>query len=587
MKGIGDRNEEQLQMMLMALKDTKHGICIFQAQEQSKWAEVIQQKMGTENVILHNIADDCAEDGMITSKSFRRWASLSDAGVVIIYNLQLLGLRFGDEEAVQKLNYMRDQVQSIGKLFVLGVSPYFNLMLSRYARDLYSCILYHFQFTGTEDWNHIFVEDSLSLSGDSALEAERYRECRERIANAGKDLETRVYVEFLDSWESNRDHLLHEEEQFALKIVKKVEERYSGKEVSLGELDDIYILALAWVMTGYLEKGLHWYEYSLDLVKRTVGDLHEMYAVALIESNYYFWKVSDFEKCEANYDQAIAIYEQSGKIFSAKCISAKIERAVLYRKKGRYEEALKTYEEVLRFYTGKYGENYLRNALLLNNAGRVYEESQKYSAAMDMYEKALKIAEESKNITMIVALHINISAIYLKSGEFSEAWRAIKKAKRLTEAVYGSSAKQLVSIYNMMSGIEAKRNRQDKELDYLQKAEKIIKERNMEEQEDAAYVYHNIGNFKMTTYNYGIAAMYYQKAVNTRRKIYASDNLLLATSYVGLGLAFYKLHRIDESRENLHKAREIYVKKYGQNYEEVKEIDITLNELQSMAPLAK
>ena len=66
--------------------------------------------------------------------------------MVIVYNIQLLGIRFGDEAVIEKLNFMRDQILAIGKLFVFGVSHYFHLLLSRNARDLYSGILYQFAF---------------------------------------------------------------------------------------------------------------------------------------------------------------------------------------------------------------------------------------------------------------------------------------------------------------------------------------------------------------------------------------------------------------------------------------------------------
>jgi len=103
-------NEEQLEMLLMTLEDVKHGICLFQSRNQAKWVSHIQERLGKEKVIVHNIANDDEKNGMVSSQDFRRWACESDAKVVIVYNMQLLGLRFGDEEVVEKLNFMRDQI---------------------------------------------------------------------------------------------------------------------------------------------------------------------------------------------------------------------------------------------------------------------------------------------------------------------------------------------------------------------------------------------------------------------------------------------------------------------------------------------
>lgn len=139
-------NEEQLEMMLMTLERVRHGICLFQSENQTKRVALIQNRFGQEKIITHNIAEDDEITGMVSSKDFRRWASQSDANVVIVYNMQLLGIRFGDEDAVELLNFMRDQILAVGKLFVFGVSRHFHLLLSRNARDLYSCILYQFIF---------------------------------------------------------------------------------------------------------------------------------------------------------------------------------------------------------------------------------------------------------------------------------------------------------------------------------------------------------------------------------------------------------------------------------------------------------
>ena len=114
-------NEEQLEMLLMTLAEVRHGICLFQSENQAKRVALIRKRFGEKKVITHNIADDGEETGMVSAQDFRRWASQSNANVVIVYNIQLLGIRFGDDAVVEKLNFMRDQILAAGKLFVLGV----------------------------------------------------------------------------------------------------------------------------------------------------------------------------------------------------------------------------------------------------------------------------------------------------------------------------------------------------------------------------------------------------------------------------------------------------------------------------------
>ena len=70
---------------------------------------------------------------------------------------------------------------------MFGVSFYFDLLLSHRARDLYSCILYHFilqdskeRIGGIQDF------DIAELLGDDILETARYKEMKERIQSDKK-----------------------------------------------------------------------------------------------------------------------------------------------------------------------------------------------------------------------------------------------------------------------------------------------------------------------------------------------------------------------------------------------------------------
>ena len=68
-------NEEQLEMLLMTLGEVRHGICLFQSENQRKRVSLIQERFGKEKVIVHDTAEDNQENGMIRSKDFRRWAT--------------------------------------------------------------------------------------------------------------------------------------------------------------------------------------------------------------------------------------------------------------------------------------------------------------------------------------------------------------------------------------------------------------------------------------------------------------------------------------------------------------------------------
>lgn len=343
-------NEEQLELLLMTLEDVKHGICLFQSKQQEKWGSLIQERLGKEKIIVHNIADDREEMGMATSQDFRRWASESEARVVVVYNIQLLGLRFGDEEAVEKLNFMRDQILSIGKLFVLGVSPYFDLLLSRKARDLYSCILYHFIFQDSEEaFCKIRDIEMDELAGDDILQTERYKELKERIQNNKENCDLSTYLACMQSWNGIKEYISYQEKEFIATLVEEVDKQYKQKEIELGDIENIWIIANTWLELEEREQSIFWYEKALRFVREKLDEEHEMYAEALIECAVFFETIGDYSMCQEYNNQAISIYERRDMKYSPECRGALQRKAVMYRMQSKFEEALNIYQELLDY----------------------------------------------------------------------------------------------------------------------------------------------------------------------------------------------------------------------------------------------
>lgn len=573
-------NEEQLEMLLMTLGEVRHGICLFQSENQRKRVWLIQERFGKERVIAHDIAEDDEENGMISSKDFRRWASETDAEVVIVYNLQLLGLRFGDEEVVEKLNFMRDQILAIGKLFVFGVSSYFNRLLSRNARDLYSCILYHFTFQDSEEkLVGIPGLDIGELSGDDALETSRYMELKERIQSHGGVEDLSMYLACMESWNGVNQYLSYHEREFITALAEEVDQHYVQRDIEIADVENVWILAGTWIALEDAEKSAPWYEKVLRLVKEEFGEKHELYADALAGYAGYYRTISDYETCEKLYDQAIKIYGEKNLKYSGKGVVVLQWRAVIFRMQSKFAEALKIYQDLLDYKSGKYGKKYYGNAYLYSNIGRVYEEQGDLSRALAQYLMALEILEKSaKKEGWLVPIYQNLCVTYIKCGNSNEAWKYIKKAKRIIEDTYGKDSMHLIDIYNSMSGVWSVRGRPDKELEYLQKAINLIRQIHMEDSEKASYIYHNMG--KLLSYNGRMddAIAFCKYAIRIREKVYGEKNEVTASSYEQLAYELYMISDLLESKKYIDKARSIYVTLYGSQSGQVKRIDDFLEE---------
>ena len=573
-------NEEQLEMLLMTLGEVRHGICLFQSENQRKRVSLIQERFGKEKVIVHDIAEDNQENGMISSKDFRRWATETDANVVIVYNLQLLGLRFGDEEVVEKLNFMRDQILSIGKLFVFGVSPYFKRLLSGKARDLYSCILYHFTFQDSEEkLVGIRDFDMGALSGDDALETSRYMELKERIQNHSGAKDLSMYLACMESWNGVREYLSYQERDFIIVLAEEVDQYYAHIDLGIRDMENIWILAGTWIALEDAEKSVPWYEKVLRLVREEFGENHESYADALMEYIDYYEAVGDYVTCEKFYDHVIQIYGERNLKYSGKGRNTLQRKAIMLRMQSKFVEALNIYQELIDYNIVRYGEKYYGNAYLYSNMGRVYEEQGNLSRALVQYNMALEILEKAgKKGGWLVPVYQNLCVTYIKCGNSNEAWKYIKKAKKIVEETYGKDSMYLIDIYNSMSGVWNVRGQPDKELEYLQRAINLIRQIHMEDSEKASYIYHNMGMLLSHNGLMDDAIAFCRYAINIREKVYGENNEVTASSYEQLAYELYMISDRLESKKYIDKARSIYVSLYGSQSEHVKRIDDFLEE---------
>ncbi len=576
---ISSENEEQFQMLLMALEGTKQGICLFQTEDQSKWVSFICQNLGNQNVILHNIGDDDENTGLPDISDFKQWAGTSDAQIVIVYHLQLLGLRFGDKKAVEHLNYMRDQIQHIGKLFLFGVTPYFALLLSRSARDLYSCIRYHFKFLSTlPELHRAPTEDDTELNGDDVFEIEKYWAYKKEAANKTDDEQIRLYLECMRCWLSIRGSLPSQEYTSILRMACTVEEYFRKRPIDLTQAEQICILADTWLELEEMEKSLHWYQLITDTVKSKLGDTNQDYATALVHFANYYQQTGDYEQCEKYFDQAIQIYEENmttlGEGYKGSYRIALLQRAILYRRKSQFQKALDIYETILKHDTQKYGAEYAENATCLNNMGRVYEELYDSSRALAQYQKALRLLLISgKKNHLLTTLYVNISCMYLKNGDTKNAWKNIKLAKKATETLYGTESANFIPIYNTIAAIWMERKQPDNAMGALNKALVLTKKKHVEETEAASFTYHNMGSLLVETGESLSAIPFLQHALKLRIKIYGQLHPLTASTCEGLCKAYYLLNDNSTCKIYLNKAQEIYAALYGENADKVKELN--------------
>lgn len=164
MDNIRQTNEEQFQMLCLAVENMNAGICLFYADSAGAQSE-IAKRISAATSKSCCILDMSEADKKLMPDEIGKLRALmggkEEAQTVILCNLQLCGENAGDEYFIQKFNYMRDQMTAMEKIWILGMTKYFSVMLGQNARDLYSCIMNHFGFAEEKESLPEFAEPEL------------------------------------------------------------------------------------------------------------------------------------------------------------------------------------------------------------------------------------------------------------------------------------------------------------------------------------------------------------------------------------------------------------------------------------------
>lgn len=142
-------SNEEFQMLCTAISDMKSGFCLMKCDDESRQLDITNEirRDISKNSIVIDIAVLKAEDIPCNTYKLRKLLDQGElAQVIFLCNLHKCSKVLGDYEFIERFNAMRDIMIAMDKVWVFGVTSVFATKLSCKARDLYSCILNHFEF---------------------------------------------------------------------------------------------------------------------------------------------------------------------------------------------------------------------------------------------------------------------------------------------------------------------------------------------------------------------------------------------------------------------------------------------------------
>lgn len=580
---IVQADSEQFHMLSLMIGDTTRGMCIYQAttaREQRLIAEELKSSNCKQTMIIDMADYDKRTDEI--PKDIQQFKQILDRApqvqVVIVCNLQLCGLWMGDSVYIEKLNYMRDQLMECNKMWVFGMTPYFSILLSREARDLFTYVMYNCAFIEEEEKRAVSYNKGKEYTGDIKLLVSRFEEYKRYIDISAEteELDPNMVMETLRVWLSCADYLDYTAEEWIRNLVNSVYDLLLSEEAEKEKIGICKLLSQVYLQLGMYPRAMQLAKLRQELVEKLF--LPNSIEIASMYADLAFMclKTEDFRHAWENSYKSLQIYKKLDREYSMETIELWEYMAQLCLLERRYDEALEIHKKNIQVIMSSGNESSYRILVVYNNLGRVYEEKGELSEALKWFRKSQELGEKyhKGNVEAEIIVLNNISGIYHRLGDLEHAKQVLIKARKICTRFLGENHENAAYIYHNLAAVYANLEQWNPAENYYKKAiairEKIYGGINTE----LANSYMHLAVIYLRQQAWGKlidAYVYILKALKIWGKIYPENHPDIAGAYDMLAKLYYIKGDFDEALVWLGKAQKVYVKLYGRDSQIVRE----------------
>jgi CHAT domain-containing protein len=193
-------------------------------------------------------------------------------------------------------------------------------------------------------------------------------------------------------------------------------------------------LALLYRDMGQYEEALPFFQQSVAIRKKALGEEHPDYALGLNNLALLYLFMGQYEKALPLFQQALTIQKKTlGEEHPDYALSLS-NLALSYREMGQYEKALPLFQQALTIQKKTLGEEHPDYASGLNNLVLLYRDMGQYEKALPLSQQALTIqkktlGEEHPNYASGLN---NLATAYNSIGNFEDASPLLIEAANLT-----------------------------------------------------------------------------------------------------------------------------------------------------------
>lgn len=236
--------------------------------------------------------------------------------------------------------------------------------------------------------------------------------------------------------------------------------------------------ALRLLEKGKFSEALPLHEKALAIIKKTRGERHRDYAVALNNLGILYWDMGDYEKAEALLQQAVEIRKKVLGERHPEYARSLCNLALVYLETANYEKAEQLLQRTLQIREKVIGKTDPEYAHSLNNLGLLYGRMGQYKKAEASLQEALKIEERvvGKEHADYAECLNNLAQLFKDRGEYEKAEPLAEQAVQILKNALGIKHPYLAASLHNLGNLYTLRSEGDKAETCLKEAVQIRKQ---------------------------------------------------------------------------------------------------------------
>jgi tetratricopeptide (TPR) repeat protein len=338
-------------------------------------------------------------------------------------------------------------------------------------------------------------------------------------------------------------------------------------------------IGVAWKKSGEPLKSVEYLEKALAIDRAAYGDEHPHVARDLNNLGSTWFDLGESNKAIDYNQQALSIWKKCYGENHPNVATTLDNLGSAYSAMGNHHQALTYHKYALSINLSVYGEEHLSIATSSNNVGLEYQYLGEPDKAINYYQQALLIdrsvyGEEHPDIATTLN---NLGGAHQDSGELNNAFDYYQQAFSIDLKVYGELHPHVARDLNNIGALWFALGKPDKAIDCYQQALTIWTKIYGEKHQMVAIAANNIGEFFRVSGDPQKAIFYFEKALSINRTLHEEEfHPEVARDMNNLGLAYLDLNQIQQAKDYIKKAYDIFHQVFGPEHPYTKTVGESL-----------